>query len=204
MDNKACLPDPMDPGAPRSDREILGTFEHARDLANYGAEGRAQFVPEYPEAAATLPIDWAKVTAFLTACRSTNPPVGYKLGAKIPSDSAIPGKDFTDVDCSGFVRAAIRRSTDPKSTEFPDGSVQQHDWVQAKRFSASSVADGSLKDGKIRIAFLLPEDSPKKIGHVVLIRNAATAESHGGTGPDSRVFDGTDWQAKAKLYLLKE
>jgi hypothetical protein len=37
---------------------------------------------------------------------------------------------------------------------------------------------------------------------VVLVCNGYTAESHGGVGPDARSFDGTGWQAKAKVYLL--
>ncbi len=147
-------------------------------------------------AAPTLLIAWDKVTAFLEACETSIPRVGYKLGAKIPIDSAKPGTDFKAVGCSGFVRAAIRRST--------DGSVVQHDWIKAKKFTAGSVADGKLKDDKIRIAFLTPEDSSAKIGHVVFVRNALTAESHGGVGPNSHAFTGTGWQALAKVYVLKD
>lgn len=148
-----------------------------------------------------MSIDWAKAQAFLHACVTSNPRVTYGLGAKVPSDASIPGRDFRNVDCSGFVRAAIRRSTNPK-VPFPDGSVVQHDWVKAKGFPRGTIEDGKLADGKIRIAFLSPKDAGSGIGHVVLIRNARTLESHSGVGPNSRPFDGTGWQRKARVYLL--
>jgi hypothetical protein len=175
-----------------------------RDLANYGAGGPQTFAAAAAAtlAAATLPIDWTKVAAFLAACESSHPRVTYGLGKKVPSDTAAPGKDFTHVDCSGFVRAAIRRSTSPKAAAFPDGSVTQHDWVKAHGFPAGKVADGKLADGKVRIAFLDPHATKSGIGHVVLIHNGKTAESHGGVGPDSRSFDGSGWQAKTSLYLV--
>ena len=187
-----------DPGAPAADE----LSEEGRDLANYGADGPQSFAAADALAAPTIDLDWTKVEAFLTACRTSNPRVRYGLGAKIPSDSAMPGSGFTKVDCSGFVRAAVRRSTNPKFTAFPDGSVTQHDWIKAKGFERGTIADAKLTDGKIRIAFLAPQDVPSRIGHVVLIRNGKTVESHGGVGPDSRAFDGTGWQAKAKVYLL--
>lgn len=192
-----------DPAAPASEVEVLGDIFSARDLANFGVKGRQTFDKEIPVASPTLEIDWSKVVAFLRACETSSPRVGYKLGAKISSDAAKPGSDFTHVDCSGFVRAAVRRSTDPKATNFPDGSVVQHDWVKASGFAASTIADGSLSDGVVRIAFLSPNDSANNIGHVALVRDGKTIESHGGKGPDSRIFDGSGWQSKAKLYVLK-
>lgn len=189
-----------DPAAPAA-RQVS---DEARRLANYGADGPRTFRSNRGLAAPTMDLDWTKVQAFLTACRTSSPRVTYGLGAKIPSDSAVPGTGFTKVDCSGFVRAAIRRSTNPKLTAFPDGSVVQHDWVKAKGFARGTVADGKLADGKIRIAFLTPQDAPSGIGHVVLIRGGKTVESHGGTGPNSRAFDGTGWQSRAKVYLLHD
>ena len=189
-----------DPAAPAADE----LSDETRDLANYGAEGPRSFPTAKNLTAPTIDVDWAKVQAFLTACRTSNPRVTYGLGKKIPSDATAPGSGFTQVDCSGFVRAAIRRSTNPKYTAFPDGSVTQHDWVKAKGFERGTIADGRLADGKIRIAFLAPQDVPSRIGHVVLIRNGKTVESHGGVGPNSRAFDGTGWQAKAKVYLLHD
>jgi hypothetical protein len=193
-----------DPAAPDSDEEVVGDFAKARRLANDGVQGPQDFAENKADAPPALNIDWDRVTTFLTDCQTSNPRVGYKLGAKIPSDSSRPGVDFTAVDCSGFVRAAIRRSTNPRATAFPDGSVTQHDWVKAQKFPAATVADGKLTDDRIRIAFLSPQDSPQKIGHVVLIRNGMTVESHSGVGPDSRIFDGKGWQALTDVYVLQD
>jgi hypothetical protein len=198
-DSKAMAGASNDPAAPASGK----VSDKARQLANYGAEGPQTFESERGLVAPTIDIDWTKVQAFLTACRTSSPRVTYGLGKKFPNDTGAPGsQDFTKIDCSGFVKAAIRRSTNPKFTAFPDGSGVQNDWVKAKGFPRGTVADGKLDDGKIRIAFLTQQDSPSGIGHVVLIRGGKTAESHGGTGPNSRAFDGTGWQAKAKVYLL--
>jgi hypothetical protein len=49
-----------------------------------------------------------RAQAFLDACEQSNPRVGYKLGAKCAFD-AVPGRDFQNIDCSGFVREAVRR-----------------------------------------------------------------------------------------------
>jgi hypothetical protein len=191
-----------DPAAPESAGTAGPEHDRARDLANYGAAERQTFPSERPFTPPAIDLDWSDVGAFLTACETSVPRVGYKLGANVPSDAAVPGRDFTNVDCSGFVRAAIRRSTHP-AAQFPDGSVTQHDWVKAKGFATATIADGELVDDKVRIAFLEPKDVPSRIGHVVLIRSGRTAESHGGVGPDSRAFDGTGWQSKAKLYVLR-
>ncbi|HEY1751710.1 MAG TPA: hypothetical protein VGG29_10620, partial [Caulobacteraceae bacterium] len=56
-----------------------------------------------------LAIDINKALAFVQACMSSKPRVGYGLGAKIKSDASQPGAPvppgFLKVDCSGFVRA---------------------------------------------------------------------------------------------------
>jgi len=61
---------------------------------------------------------------------------------------------------------------------------------------------GMQRNGAVYIAFLSPNDTSSGIGHVVLIHNGRTLESHGGVGPDSRPWNRTGWQAKATVYLL--
>jgi hypothetical protein len=105
------------------------------------------------------------------------------------------------VDCSGFVREAIWRATSPH-LNIIDGSVRQHDWVRAQRFMRSDPDAALLQDGAIRICFLRPQDSPSGIGHVALIHNGQTVESHGGVGPNSRAWTKTGWQARTFVYFL--
>lgn len=198
--------DDLDPAAPPDITEAPGSDDAER--TNYGVDGRGD-IPEddageesveglgHP---AVLAIDIAKAHDFLKACMTSHPRVHYGLGAKA-KPGAVPGKDFTAIDCSGFVREAIRRSTNLGS-KFPDGSVVQHDWVKKRGFASVGVSTGSAKDGTVRIAFLSPSDSPSKIGHVVLLHQGMTLESHGGTGPDERAWTGKGWQAKAHVYVL--
>ncbi|HEY7770827.1 glycoside hydrolase family 108 protein [Longimicrobium sp.] len=195
-----------DPAAPR-DGEVseVADLDTARTLANLGAglaEAEAMEAPRAETAGdATLPIDMARVKAFLNACTSSSPRVTYGLGDKVPFFNAVPGKDFRKVDCSGFVREAIRRATTPRAA-FPDGSVVQHEWVRKGGFRKSNYEAAFKADGAVRIAFLRPQDSPKKIGHVVLVHNGRTYESHGGVGPDSRVWGEQAWEKKAFVYRL--
>lgn len=201
-----------DPAAPAAGEvSEAADLDTARTLANVGTgaaaaelEAEAEAAPALETAAIpTLPIDIARVKAFLGACTGSSPRVKYGLGAKVPFFNAVPGKDFKKVDCSGFVREAIRRATTPRAA-FPDGSVVQHEHVRARGYRKSNVEAAFKKDGAIRIAFLRPQDSPTKIGHVVLIHNAVTYESHGGTGPNSRPWDGQKWQKKAFVYRLTD
>lgn len=197
-----------DPAAPQEDEvNEVADLEAARFLANLGTPSTAGAGPEFAIEAAPLAadgliaLDIGRAKAFLAACRNAHPRVTYGLGAKVPFHGAVPGRDFAKVDCSGFVREAIRLSTSPRLA-FPDGSVVQHDWVRARGLRKSTITDGARSDGLVRIAFLRPQDSPSRIGHVVLISDGMTLESHGGVGPDARVWDGGNWQAKAYVYVL--
>ncbi|HEY0512972.1 MAG TPA: cupin domain-containing protein [Thermoanaerobaculia bacterium] len=206
-----------DPGAPApgdATGETAEGFATARDLANFGAEESAmEAAPPTPEdrsveegmaaaaAVPTIPLDLGLAQAFLDACTGAAPRVAYGLGAKVPFHGAVPGKDFKAVDCSGFVRELIWRAT-PAHQSFPDGSVVQHDWIRDRSFEHSTPDAALQQDGAVRIAFLRPQDSPSHVGHVVLIHNARTLESHGGVGPDSRAWTKAGWQGKTFVYVL--
>jgi lysozyme family protein len=209
-----------DPGAPAPDDVAAEPGQEtaaSRDLANFGVVGQEAEPPLVSAAAMgeedlglesvaapaapTLPLDIAVAQAFLDGCMNAVPRVTYGLGAKVPFHGAVPGKDFKKVDCSGFIREAIWRATSPHQS-FPDGSVVQHDWIRDHSFERTTPAAALQPDGVIRIAFLRPQDSPQRIGHVVLIHDARTLESHGGVGPDSRPWTNTGWQAKALVYVL--
>ena len=191
----------LDPGAPQG--SIESPFADGVERANLGAErapdGGVESTIGFGHPG-VLPIDIGKAHAFLTACMTSHPRVHYGLGAKA-SFNATPGRDFQTIDCSGFVREAIRRSTS-LGNAFPDGSMVQHDWVKDHDFQEVGRSAGSLQDGAVRIAFLDPHDSPEKIGHVVLLHNGKTLESHGGVGPDERPWTAQGWQSKASVYML--
>jgi len=201
-----------DPAAPAQEDSQVESVEDfsARDLANFGEPGAEEAEGPFAAdetglegvAAATIAIDLAQARAFLDDCMSSTPRVTYGLGAKVPFHGAIPGKNFRAVDCSGFIRELIWRSTTPHQG-FPDGSVVQHDFVRDHGFEQTTREAALRQDGVVRIAFLRPQDSPQRIGHVVLIHNVRTLESHGGVGPDSRAWTNTGWQAKAFVYVVK-
>ena len=144
-----------------------------------------------------LSINVATLAALIAACRSAG--VGYGLGSKAPTLSAVPGRDFHAIDCSGFVRWSLYQAAG--HCTLPDGSVVQHDWIEAHGFKKSDVASAELHDGAVRIAFLSPADGGG-IGHVVLIVNGQTVESHGHYGPDRRFWTGDAWQGKCAVYVL--
>lgn len=209
---RAAGPDDDDPASPEaSEVSEVADLATARTLANVGSGAGATEAfdleaprPETETATPpTMPLDITVCRRFLDACTSSNPRVTYGLGAKVPSLGARPGKDFTKVDCSGFVREAIRLATTPR-LPFPDGSVVQHEFVRKQKYRKSSVEAAFKTDGAVRIAFLRPQDVKSGIGHVVLIHNAMTLESHGGTGPNSRPWNGQGWQAKAFVYRLTD
>ncbi|MGY8662414.1 chitosanase [Bradyrhizobium sp. UFLA05-109] len=173
-------------------------------LANFGESSVMDLAPLAggPAAAPRLTLDMNRIWAFLKSCETSNPRVTYGLGKKVPFLGAVPGRDFTAVDCSGFVREALRLATNPVIA-FPDGSVNQHDWIRAHGFAKSSPAEATHSDGLVRIAFLRPQDTLSHIGHVLLISGAKTIESHGGgVGPDSRAWTATGFQASTFVYVL--
>ena len=179
----------------------------AIDRTNYGDPGvneEFDLLSEeaFAEALPQLLLDITVARDFLSSCMHSSPRVKYGLGAKISPHGAIPGTGFTKVDCSGFVRETIWRATTPHFN-FPDGSVVQHDWVRDKGYERSTRADALLEDGKVRIVFLRPQDTQSRIGHVALVHNGKTLESHGGVGPNSRAWTNTGWQAKAFVYILR-
>ena len=197
----------LDPAAPAERGDMSAAdYELAKRKANFGdlpesytREAAPEVAPLAP--AGPMPLDITKAQAFLDACVKAH--VTYGLGAKVPFYHAVPGRDFTKVDCSGFVREAILEATE-KAIPFPDGSVVQHHWVKARGYPHSSVDAAKASDQKVRIAFLSPNASSEGIGHVVLIYQAHTLESHGHHGPDSRPWDGEAWQANTAVYILAE
>jgi len=111
--------------------------------------------------------------------------ISYQLGAKARLD-ALP-TTIQHIDCSGFVRYLLYQASD-RQLVMPDGSWKQREWCQKQRFEAVNYATAAECDGWLRIAFINPK--PQRAGHVWLIRNGLTLESHGRTkGPDQRMWN---------------
>ncbi len=139
-----------DPAAPAAPSEVSDTagFEWGRVLANLGApaESDPTLASAAPQAASTsASFNLVRVHAFLQACETSIPRVGYGLGKKVPRLDAVPGRDFTQVDCSGFVREAVRLATAPtlgSSDELPE-----HDSNSGEQYEASVVCEELVVSG---------------------------------------------------------
>lgn len=126
--------------------------------------------------------------------------VSYKMGAK-PKLGSMPGKgkgQFSTSDCSGLVRWLVY-SASGGLVKMPEGSYTQNDWCKAQGFKPCPYKNAALKDGRVRIGFMKPEDG--EAGHVVLIHNALTMESHGGEGVDRRPWNAKINGGKSRLDI---
>ena len=147
----------------------------------------------------SIALDGEKLIACVEKCQTAG--VGYGLGSKAPSLSSEPGKDFKRIDCSGFVRWAVYQAS-PASARcvMPDGSSVQADWADAQGFKVSTVDACLLHDGRVRLARW---NNKVGVGHIVLVMNGRTIESHGGKGPDRRVWSlDVGWMAACRVWVL--
>ncbi len=125
--------------------------------------------------------------------------IRYGLGSKAPNLNAIPGVDFSRIDCSGYVRWLIWQAA---KFPFPDGSVQQHERVREWGLKPSTIDAGARMDNVVRIAFLPPLRAFGGVGHVALIHMAETLESCGGRGPCRRPWGSCAWMNRVDVYVL--
>lgn len=148
------------------------------------------------------PFDKSKIPALVKDCQLHG--VTYSLGAKANPLSQQAGS-IAALDCSGFVRWALYHASLLWKTGMPlvipDGSVQQHDWCDAQRMESCPIAEGKQSDGILRIAFLSPKDGGG-VGHVMLIQDGFTLESHGHKGPDRRRWLSQTFMSKCTVYKL--
>lgn len=146
-----------------------------------------------------ISLNVARMAQLTAACRAAD--VSYGLGSKAPSLDSEPGTGFKRIDCSGFVRWLIWKASG-RTVRMPDGSWIQHEWIREHGFKQSTVEAGKLLDGRVRVAIMTPHGGG--VGHIALIHNGRTMESHGGKGPDRRPWTGNGWQAKCSVYVLAD
>ena len=153
----------------------------------------------------TLTLDAQKVVDLSDSMVAEHLP--YKLGGKIDPLSLqafeVHEHGIAGVDCSGFVRWLLYHALgQPPVFGLPDGSVQQHEWVQAQGFTPCDAKDGHLLDDVTRIAFLPPEATTEGIGHVLITLNGVTHESYGHHGPGSREWGSEAFMGHMVLFVL--
>lgn len=137
------------------------------------------------------PLDIPVLTAKMKGCR-------YRLGAKAPSlDTQLA--DIDDIDCSGYVRLMVYKAC---GEVIPDGSYNQGRWFETHHFKESTLANCKLKDGVLRLLWMLPKNGGG-VGHIAFCLNGKTYESYGGHGPGSRLFSGlSKFQKVARVFVL--
>jgi hypothetical protein len=109
--------------------------------------------------------------------------VRYRFGAKFDSieDEHPIGRS---VDCSGYIRWLVYHGSN-KALKLPDGSYVQHTFIQQQGFPIREYRAALLNEtGAVYICFLRP--AGRLAGHVWLLRNGRTMESHYGKGINSR------------------
>jgi cell wall-associated NlpC family hydrolase len=85
------------------------------------------------------------------------------------------------IDCSGFVRYVLFRVCDIALAQ--DGSWHLNEWCKSYLQSEAEYKCASQMDGIIRVGYFAhPKGKPKHDGHIWLILNGWTMESHGGHG----------------------
>lgn len=133
------------------------------------------FFTGYP----VMRLDRAKLDAYIDACIAQG--VVYGLGDKDPKLGSFP-PDFRQIDCSGFMRALIYYATS-NQVEMPDGSYNQLAWLHAQNFKISDYASTGAQDNVARICVY---EAKGRTGHIWLVLNGSTYESHGSSGPSHR------------------
>lgn len=149
-----------------------------------------------------LSLDPAKIVALTKSLMDAK--ITYGLGSKISPISLqatdLAARGIHSVDCSGFVRWAIWHATG-SLVAMPDGSVQQHGWIDDRGLPKVAPSAAHADDGSIFIAFLTPEDGGG-VGHVMLITGGLTCESHGHHGPDRRLWGSEAWMGECAVYRI--
>lgn len=111
--------------------------------------------------------------------------VGYEFGAKAGLRTSL--QFIHRIDCSGFVRYVVARSTN-FVVALPEGSANQHSYVARYLEPVLyGVVDRPMIDRTLFIAFITPTSHHS--GHVWFVSGGCTMESYGGHGVGSRIWD---------------
>ncbi len=140
-----------------------------------------------------LPID---VRTLLDVVVALDDKVPYLLGGKpssikLTTDELLRERGRAGIDCSGFVRWLLFRASSGR-VKIPDGSVNQRDRFRALADVAGVAAvpytDCGQRDGVLRVAGFT-KSARVAVGHIWLVVDGQTAESHGRHGVNRRAWD---------------
>jgi hypothetical protein len=131
--------------------------------------------------------------------------IKYGMGAKARSLNADPA-DIKAIDCSGFTRYLLYRATDGQ-VNMVDGSDEQNAWCKRRHLRSETYTHvAGLMDGHLRIAFIprvYKDGKVARAGHVWLVMDGKTLESHGSKGPSRRIWNTPVLTARVKTcYVL--
>ena len=146
-----------------------------------------------------IAVDERKMREMVSLARKAG--MTYKLGAKAPSLSCVPGQNgWMHCDCSGWVRASIYQATTGKVV-MPDGSFFQAEWARKQGFKKSTSDACLLHDGRVRLAYW---HNSGGISHIMLVLNGKTLESCGSKGPTRRTWSmDTNFMRDSEVWVLE-
>jgi cell wall-associated NlpC family hydrolase len=137
------------------------------------------------------------VAELLDALAQLDDKVPYGFGSKpsnlklTPAELLIDRKAPKGIDCSGFVRWLLYRASNGK-VKIPDGSWNQRDHFRAladvAHLPASAYAACGKTDGIVRVAGFV-RSAKVSVGHIWLVHDGQTIESHGGKGINRRPWN---------------
>ena len=116
--------------------------------------------------------DSIKMTDILT--RMMDGHISYDFGAKIYKTEDYEPEDINELDCSGFVKYVIARTTLTNQV-CAAGSYKQETWCRENFPRIDYATEASKKDGWVRIAFR-DKSSSNTVRHVWLLINGQTVE----------------------------
>ena len=129
--------------------------------------------------------------------------IKYGMGKKAQLHVEPPA--IKAIDCSGFTCYLMYKVSDGQ-IKMVDGSDEQNAWCKKQKLRAEPYKQASVNDNLLRIAFIprvYKDGKVTRAGHVWLILNGETMESHGkDKGPDRRPWDTQVLKSRVKVYVF--
>ncbi len=130
------------------------------------------------------PVDIVYLLHLMALCVSAH--VRYLMGGKAHDLMAVP-LDVSEIDCSGFMRWLLYHAT-RGALLMPDGSCNEGEDLSQLGFKPTDPQNCALADGHVRVCIHIADDKDDT-GHIWLVLNGITYESHGGVGVSSRAWN---------------